>query len=307
MTSPVAVGETSARPAVVLTFLAPAAQCNQHCPQCIIDLAGEPVRDFALEPQDYSRFVEGFVAAGLPVRAVTFQGFEVTLPASWKYLEAVFAVAVRHRIRRSFITNGMLLHKWVERIRALDPHRITVSVDGATPEVNDPIRGLDGAFVATMGSVGKTLAQAPELAARFAVASTLYGDENYESLLSMPTVVGALGIPHWMVSAAATYEGGRHRIAASQEETLERFQRLEQAAVAAGLRFHVNDELGQFRSSVRGSAIKRVPEPLRLLRLDPSGGIRAGEDILDAWDENQVRRWDPRKDDPVDVALATFR
>ena len=47
----------------------------------------------------------------------------------------------------------MLLHKHVDRVVRLDPQRIGVSLDGATAEVNGRIRGLPGAFEATVASV----------------------------------------------------------------------------------------------------------------------------------------------------------
>ena len=77
-------------PAVVLTYLAPAAQCNQRCPRCILELGSNPVRDFSLSPDDFRQFAARFLEVGVPVRTITFQGFEVTLPRSWPYLIPVF-------------------------------------------------------------------------------------------------------------------------------------------------------------------------------------------------------------------------
>ena len=170
---------------------------------------------------DYARFVECFVEAGIDVRAITFQGYEVTLPASWPYLEATFTVGQRFGLRRSFITNGMLLHKWTNRIVSLAPHRITVSIDGSSSEVNDPIRGIRGAFRATTMSVRRMLGSAPKLGPRLAIASTLFGEENYASLLGVPVLARELGVTRWMVSAAATYEDGKHRIVGEPDRVLE--------------------------------------------------------------------------------------
>ena len=71
-----------------------------------------------------------------------------------------------HDLCRSFITNGMLLHKWIDRIREIDPTRIAVSLDGADAPANDRYRGLDGAFEATIRSLSQLVDALPYLAPR---------------------------------------------------------------------------------------------------------------------------------------------
>ena len=75
---------------VTLTFIAPARNCNQNCPGCAIALRDEPVHEFDLTPEDYVKFASDIYDAGIPIQAISFQGYEVTLPRSWPYLEAVF-------------------------------------------------------------------------------------------------------------------------------------------------------------------------------------------------------------------------
>ena len=140
----VSASKAASLPPVVLSFLAPAVRCNQRCPACILDQIGEPVSEVGLAPADYGLFVEQFVEAKVPIRSVTFQGYEVTLPASWPYLEVAFAVAREHEVARDFITNGMLLHKWTDRVEALDPQRISVSLDGSDPQTTTRSAGSEG-------------------------------------------------------------------------------------------------------------------------------------------------------------------
>ena len=190
--------------ALSLTLLAPADRCNQACPACFItEVAREPVHRFDLSPEDYAQFVSDFVESEHDIQTVSFAGYEVTLPAAWPYVEAAFSVAIRHGLRRSFITNGMLLSKWTDRIDALDLHQITVSLDGATAAENDRLRGLPGAFGATVRSVTRFAEAAPRFRSRLVVASCLYDDANVASLEEMPRLLASLGIRGWTLSAVA--------------------------------------------------------------------------------------------------------
>ena len=202
------------RPPVEMTFLAPADRCNQSCPACAItEVVGEPVQRFELSPQHYSRFVECFVEAEIPILTVSFQGYEVTLPRSWPYVEAVFRVAQKHGLRRFFVTNGMLLHKWTDRILDLDVGRINVSLDGATSEVNDPIRGLPGAFEATLQSMRTFLSRAPRYRSRLVVGSIVHDETNFRSLFGMPALLRSLGLSRWVLGfGLARIEGRVHPV-----------------------------------------------------------------------------------------------
>ena len=294
-----------ARVPVILTFLAPAPSCNQRCPRCLIDLTGEPVHDAVLGPDDYQHFVMRFVEAEIPVKAVSFQGYEVTLPESWVYVERVFRTCQAFGIPRGLITNGMLLHKWASSLRRLEPQRITVSLDGSCGAVNDPIRGLRGAFDATTSSLRKLFRSSPELRDRLSVASTLHGAQNFESLLAMPQLLQELGINLWAVSMETTIRAGRQVPAHSATDAGQWFGALREAAVAAGVQFYVSDELCHFREvrDVAGRTLeqKHIFDPAFLYRVEPSGHVRVGEELLRAWDPQQARRWDPATDDPIEV------
>ena len=297
--------ENAARlPGVVVTLLAPATTCNQRCPRCILDLTGEPVRDFILSPHDYARFIGRFVELGVPVRAVTFQGYEVTLPRSWPYVEAVFRLCQRHGIPRSFITNGMLLDRHADSLLELGPRRITVSLDGSSPEGHDSFRGLSGAFEATTESIRRFSKRAPGLRERLAVASTLFGEENLDSLLGLPTVLPELAIDRWMVSVETHVVEGQQRPAYTLEEADPWFRALAEAARVHDIHLQINDELGHFQTpSESGPSyrVERVIEPEFLYRLYPNGSVRVGEEILEEWNPVDSRRWDPATDDPLEV------
>ena len=287
-----------------LTFLAPAERCNQRCPNCYLtELTGEPVSDFVLRPKDYASFIEQFVDAEIPVLAVNFQGYEVTLPSSWPYVEAAFSVARRHRIDANFITNGMLLHKWAMRVQDLDVHQVVVSIDGATPEINDALRGLPGALDATLASVQSFLRQVPELGHRLSVASILYDGKNFQSLLGMPRLLSVLGIRSWVIGFELGLAGETVRPVLGVASLCDRMLQLREAATACGIECYVSDEFGYL-----GGLDEPTKERLRplhvydarfLYRIDPKGYVRSGFKTLDVWKEDCARRWDPGTDDAV--------
>ena len=274
------MGEPSTDPPVTLTFLAPAERCNQRCPACILDRTGEPVQSFDLSPDDFALGVSQFVAAGARIRAVLFQGYEVTLPRSWPYVEAVFRVAREHSIRRGFITNGMLLHKWIDRTAALDTQRVTVSLDGASPEVNDPIRGIKGAFNATVESLRAFVQRVPGYRTRLAVASCVYPRQNEASLREMPRLLRSLGIERWLITFEVMIVDGVGRPAQAPETIPDTLRSLLEAADRYGVRAIANDELGVLNREVEsvplGLRTTRLIEPDYLYRIEPSGHVPRG-------------------------------
>ena len=290
-------------PPALLTFLAPADRCNQRCPACILDQIADPVTRFDLEPSHYARFLFQFATAEVPILSVSFLGYEVTLPRSWPFVEAVFGTAKNLGLRRSFVTNGMLLDRWTQRIEELDPQRIMISVDGATPEINDVLRGIRGAFEATFASIRRFLEQAPRFASRLTVNSTVYDHANFCSLLDMPKVVRQSGISQWTISCGLRVENGTAHHVLDTPTLRDWFAQLREAAEAEDLDFHVSDEFGLLQAEDREPVKARdVFNPDFLYRLDPTGGIRTGLDILRPWDESTVRRWNPGTDDAVQAS-----
>ena len=233
---------------------------------------------------------------------MAFQGYEVTLPRSWPYVEAVFQLAQEHGIRRGFITNGMLLHKWTGRLVALDPQHVTVSLDGATAVENDRLRGLEGAFAATVNSVRCSLAAAPQLLSRLAVASCVYDEANFRSLLRMPELLRDLGIAHWALSWELRRDGDTARPVQPRAVVFRWLSALKEAADATGVAFHTSDDHGVLEESDREALSARSVYNLSFMyRLDPLGYVRTGDELLDAWSPKAARRWDPERDNAVDI------
>ena len=265
----------------------------------------EPVHESRLSPADYAALLRQFLATGVPELSVSFQGYEVTLPEAWPYVEAVLSVAKEHRLRRGFITHGMLLFKYTDRLLELMPHRISVSLDGADAEANDPIRGLSGAFEATVSSLRKVITEAPELRPRLAIASTLYSERNYRSLCRMPHLLRELGLRKWTLGYELTLEHGRQTPVADRA-TLERWlSGLLEAARREDIPVHLSDEFGFLSGGdappVTMDLAKSIFDPEFLIRVEPSGHVRVGAEILERFDPHTARRWDPLTDNIVET------
>ena len=243
-----------------------------------------------------------FLAADVSVLSISFQGYEVTLPESWPYLEAAFRAAKPSGIRRSFITNGMLLHKYAERIADLDPVRIAVSLDGGSAAANDAVRGLPGAFRTTIASVRRFLEIATDYRERVSVVSCLHRGINHESLLRLPRLLRELGISHWLLGFAVAVRGETFEPLEDRDVLRRQLRGLRRAADANGIRFYVNDEFG-FVSDGNGGGMnaRRVFDPEFLYRLDPLGYVRVGHEVLEAWPAGRNSAVDPRERNAVDV------
>ena len=204
-----------------------------------------------------------------------------------------------------FITNGMLLSKWVDRIALLDPQRIAVSLDGSGSEVNDRLRGLPGAFRATTRSIREFLQELPHFGSRLSVVSTLYGEANFESLRRMPALLHRLGISRWALGFEIEMRDGVEQPVRTKLELEWWLSDLARIGQEEGVQVYVNDEFALFGTepSKARSVLqaKRVFHPEFLIRVEPTGHVRVGREVLAAWDETTARRWNPRADSIVDV------
>ena len=263
---------------VILTFIAPAHQCNQACPACAIALLDEPVKQFDLRPEDYVKFAWDFYEAGIPIRGISFQGYEVTLPQSWPYAEAVFKKFGELGIPQSFVTNGMLLHRYAKRIKDLNLSRIVVSIDGSDEITNDKLRGLPGALKATTRSVGRFLEIVPQYAEIIAIASVIYGDENADSLVGMPKLIRDLGLERWMISSELITSSKGHL--KPKEIRKDIVERCREAAEKEGVRLFFSDEFGYMDKNDNRIHIKQLQQKDALFRLLPTGHVCRGERIL---------------------------
>lgn len=276
---------------VTLTFIAPAPNCNQNCPGCAIALRDEPVHEFDLTPDDYVKFASDFYDSGVPIQAISFQGYEVTLPRSWPYLEAVFKKFGALGAYQGFVTNGMLLHKYAHQIRDLHIARIGISIDGADAATNDHFRGLRGALKATTASIRKFLEIAPDCADKITIASVIWGDQNAKSLTEMPKLIRELGLEKWMLSneLKATPSGYLE----PSEIRWDIIEKCRAAAAQEGVDVYISDEFGYVdKNNERTVNVRQLLDSNAFFRLVPSGHIYCGKQALGPTTAD-TRKWKP--------------
>ncbi len=285
---------------LVVTMLAPASQCNQNCPRCYLtEVRREPVNSFTLTPDHFARAIEELSDSGINILTVCFQGYEVTLPGSWPYLDAVFQEAKEREIRRSFLTNGMRLHTYAESIIAHDPSRIGVSLDGADQETNDRHRGLAGAFKRTLKSLDLFLEEAPDFRDRILVTSVLYGQENAHSLLEMPKLLAAKGLTKWALGLEITSDDFGHVLHALTLDRLSEFlTACDIESAKHGISFFVGDEFGLIDGEIADlHFVKRLPpSSVDFLRILPSGHIYVGNESMKQVASPTDPKWRPNEE-----------
>jgi len=105
-------------------------------------------------------------------------------------------------------TNGFLHHDLLHRI---EPHEavLSFSLDGPTPEVNDPLRG-EGVFATCTANLARAVALGFEVSVIYTVSA-----RNLHHLAAMPTLLKGLGVSHFFIQviglrgkSAAASEGG---------------------------------------------------------------------------------------------------
>jgi MoaA/NifB/PqqE/SkfB family radical SAM enzyme len=140
-----------------LTFVVPAPSgCNLNCSFCLVRQRRE-ITDTLLRPGDFARFIREATERA-PIFALAIQGYEPLLPESLPYTQAILATGRFLGLPTTFVTNGVKLVDAIDLLTTLSPNKIAISLDAASAEIHDRIRGVAGACAATIGgdsSAGK--------------------------------------------------------------------------------------------------------------------------------------------------------
>ncbi len=122
-------------------------RCNLRCRHCIIGASPSGGKD--LDNKVLYDVIDQLVAA---------QVFELTLTGGEPFLRPDFCDILSYAQERmlcTILTNGMCIgEEEIENLRKINPKLIQVSLDGATPETHDAIRG-EGAFEKTVQIIKK--------------------------------------------------------------------------------------------------------------------------------------------------------
>ena len=268
------------RRGLALTYVVPSAACDLRCGFCYIEQRREAGQS-VLRPRDYVEFLDD-VAVTWPVRVSGLQGYEPLLDDSWPYTRAILERSAELGVPTSMVTNGTRLAARVDDLAGLGLRDLTVSLDAATPEVHDRIRGVRGAFARTVDGISQAV-RAAVFGPRLVVASVLLPGKR-EYLDGLPRRLAALGVRYFGVTPLLAMSAGLPaRIAQEHGSLMHDLDALDERCRSVGVTFVVDDELSRFRHRLDGAnrlMIHSLERPDRLVRLTPSGACSAGLEVL---------------------------
>src|SRR5215468_2745907 len=256
-----------------LTFVVPALNgCNLKCPFCLVRQRRE-ITDTNLQPDDLARFIRE-AAERAPIFAVAVQGYEPLLPESLPYTQAILATGRFLGLPTTFVTNGVELSDAVNLLRTLSPNKIAISLDAASAEIHDRIRGVAGAWAAAVRGIERAIAVlAPRT--RLVVSSVLLPSRRHY-LDAMPARLREIGIDRWIINPLLRVGVDQAGGPVSDRASLFRDLRiLQEAAERAGVRLTVDDEFGHLshdaasasHPSLRKLHVRALPPGVEIFRL----------------------------------------
>jgi len=177
--------------------------CNLRCRHCYINPSQHGTE--SLDIDTIAAWLNAFAGKeSLP--NVIFLGGEPTLHPQ-------LALAVKHARRLGYQsvtidTNGYLFHDILHRLNPDEVDFFSFSLDGATPGVNDSLRG-DGAYQACLKGIRQAVSRGFRTSLIFTVSSA-----NLHELEKMPELLAGLGIRRFFIQVVGI-RGNPARTAAS--------------------------------------------------------------------------------------------
>jgi MoaA/NifB/PqqE/SkfB family radical SAM enzyme len=281
-----------------LTFVVPAPNgCNLKCAFCLVKQRREITGNY-LRPIDMARFVHE-AAERTPIFALSIQGYEPLLPESLPYTRTLLATGALLRLPTTLVTNGVFLTEAMELLTVLAPTKIAISLDSASANVHDRVRGVRGAWAATVDGIRRAV-DILRPRTRLAVSSVLL-KSKYQNLEGMPALLRDLGIDRWIVNPLLRVGRGKAGGPVGDLRILFRqLLLLKNAADRVGVDLTVDDEFNRFAHDATGAEwvglrslhVRTLPRGVKIFRLAPNGQCSFGEDILKRVTP-EVPRWTP--------------
>ena len=288
----------------IITMIVPApGGCNLRCGTCFISQRGE-IGETELTPGDYAAFIAG-IARSEPTVGVALQGYEPLLPGSMPYTTAILASAAELGIPSSLVTNGTHLETTLPALAPHMPRRIGVSLDAAAAQRHDHIRGVSGAWEQTVAGIREALRVMPDPEKRVTVVSVLMPWRRI-NLEGMPQLLDGLGVRDWIVNPLTMVGKNLWAHHDRRLQLLDDLGELSASAERYGIRFTVDDELGQLQANIEadeltrlaGIRLRSIPRGVVVSRLLPSGHCAIGMDIGRP-QRATTPRWNPQAEHPA--------
>lgn len=283
-----------------ITFIVPAqAGCNLKCSFCFIRQRSAVLGN-TLAARHYSDFIS---AAHNEERiyAISIQGYEPLLPEAQAYTRAIVATGASIGVPVNLVTNGTFLGDSVDWLAASTPATIAISLDAPSPEMHDSMRGVSGAWAATVRGIERAnQVLAPQT--KIAVASVLM-PSGWGQLKKMPRLLRELGVERWILTPLMKVGSNRPGGPMSDKNTIyESLARLQDAADIVGIGLSLDDELDCLQHQLacvkqpelRRFQVRTIPCGVELVRLEPGGECVCGRDVLEKITE-ATPRWHPER------------
>ena len=268
-----------------ITFIVPAqAGCNLKCGFCFIRQRTANAVN-ALETRHYCDFISA-VYNTEHIYAISIQGFEPLLPAAQAYTNAILATGTSLQLPVNLVTNGTYLRESIDWLATSSPATIAVSLDAASQETHDSMRGVTGAWSAAVKGIQRAKEVLPRTT--LAVASVLM-PSGWERLAGMPRLLRELGIERWILTPLMKVGSDRPGGPVGDRDVFyESVARLQDAADRANISLTVDDELDCLQHQLacikqpklRRFKIRTIPRGVQLVRLEPGGECVFGRDVL---------------------------
>jgi MoaA/NifB/PqqE/SkfB family radical SAM enzyme len=281
-----------------LTFVVPAPDgCNLKCAFCLVRQRRE-ITETCLRPDDLARFIRE-AAERSPIFALAIQGYEPLLSESLPYTQAILATGRFLGLPTTMVTNGVRLFDAVDLLTTLSPNKIAISLDAASAEIHDRIRGVPGTWAAAVGGIERAIeVLAPRT--RLVVSSVLQPSKRHY-LDAMPARLREIGIDQWIINPLLRVGRDQSGGPVSDRASLYRdLLILQEAASQAGIRLTVDDEFRNLgheaasacQPSLRTLRVRTLPRNVEIFRLAPSGRCSTGHEILKQVTAS-TPRWQP--------------
>ncbi len=277
---------------LALTFVVPAKSCNLNCKFCVIRQRRE-ANENILNIRDYLDFISDIIDKE-QLAVIAIQGYEPLLPESWPYTKAILQLARSYALPRSFVTNGYLIEENLQEIFEVDPSGVSVSLDSASAELHDKMRGKEGAFDKAVRGI-KLLTADQDFAGKITVGSVLMPGKRGQ-LENMPRLLAEAGVRKWSISPLIRI--GRDKPGGPVQDgrqIVEDVLYLGDLAKQHGVSVVLDDELRTIPKELinfEELVVRRLERPDGLIRLNANGACSIGTDILRQVDEN-TPIWSP--------------
>jgi len=301
---PDSVGEKECNGNFLTFVVAAPGGCNLSCAFCSVRQRRE-IGKHSLHPNDLVRFIEE-IAERSPIYALAIQGYEPLLPESLPYTDAILTTGQRLSLPTTLVTNGVLLGGALGLLNRLAPTKIAISLDSASAETHDRVRGVTGAWAATVRNIKRAVESlAPRTS--IAVSSVLLPSRAYH-LQGMPARLREIGVKQWIVNPLLRFgPANTNGPVGNRQHLLRDLLGLQEMADQASIHFTVDDEfdrLGREPAIARqrefgALRIRTLPPKVDIYRMSPSGQTWKGEDILEEADAGSPR-WRPGADHASD-------